>query len=199
MCLRHICTHLAVYKLLQEEIDEYYKKKNLSEPISYSQTLEIPYLKAVISESLRLTPSIPFQLLRYLPKGGISIDGHYIPAGYSIGVSAIAQNHDQSVFGQDADQFRPERYLESAERTSSMESATMTWGGSGSRACIGKNIALVRDLQLSVAIVTFLVLINYRSRSTNSSPKFCAISMSSWQTMAMTTMSLPTGFHIFMI
>lgn len=145
-CLSHICSHPLVYKRLQDEIDKFHENSSLSEPISYNQTQEMPYLKSVVSESMRLLPSIPFQLLRYSPEGGIPIDGHYIPEGYEIGISPIAQNHDKAVFGEDADEFRPERYLESLERSSVMESANMTWGGNGPRACIGRNIALVRQV-----------------------------------------------------
>jgi cytochrome P450 len=132
-----------MYKKLQDEIDKFYEVTGLPEPIRYDQTQELPYLKAVVTESLRMFPSIVFQLLRYSPEGGLTIDGHYIPAGYPIGISPMAQNRDKVVFGEDANEFRPERWLESAERTSSMESVNMTWGGNGSRACIGRNIALV--------------------------------------------------------
>jgi cytochrome P450 len=142
-CLYYLCRHPAAYKQLQEEVDKFYKDNNLTEPANYSQTQEMPYLKAVVTESLRLFPSITYQLLRYSPEGGMSIDGRYIPAGYDIGISPIAQNRDEAVFGKDANDFRPERWLESRERTSSMESVNMTFGGNGPRTCIGRNISLV--------------------------------------------------------
>jgi cytochrome P450 len=143
-CAFHICKHPAVYRRLQDEIDKFYEDNKLVEPISYIQAQEMPYLKAVVSESLRMSPPIPFQLLRYSLEGGMTIEGHYIPAGSEIGISAMAQNRDTAVFGKDADDFRPERYLESSERNSIMESSLMTWGGNGPRNCIGRNIALVR-------------------------------------------------------
>lgn len=142
-CMYYIGRHPQVYKRLQQEIDKYYEEKSLQHPINYIQTQEIPYLKAVVTEALRMFPSIVYQLLRYSPEGGITIDGHYIPAGYEIGISPISQNRDKAVFGEDADEFRPERWLESQERTSAMESGNMTFGGNGPRTCIGRNIALV--------------------------------------------------------
>ena len=142
-CLHYLGTHPEVYKRLQEEIDEFYEQNNLCEPVSYTQTQQMPYLKAVVMESLRLFPSIVYQLLRYSPDGGITIDNRYIPAGYHIGISPMAQNRDKDVFGEDANEFRPERWLESAARSSFLESNNMTFGGNGSRTCVGRNIALV--------------------------------------------------------
>jgi cytochrome P450 len=92
---------------------------------------------------LRLFPSTPFQLLRYCPEGGMIVDGHQIPAGTPVGISPMTQNRDKAVFGTDANEFRPERWLGSTEESSGMESANMTFGGNGPRGCIGKNISLV--------------------------------------------------------
>lgn len=140
-CLYYIGTHADTYQQLQLEIDQFYESQNLSEPITYRQTQQMPFLKAVVSEALRLWPSIMYQLLRVSP--GIVIDKHYIPAGYDIGISPIAQNRDQAVFGPDANEFRPERWLQSDEIIATYERYNMTFGGSGPRTCIGKNIALV--------------------------------------------------------
>jgi cytochrome P450 len=60
-----------------------------------------------------------------------------------VGMSAIAANRDPAIWGADADDFRPERWLESPEKSRFLESHSMVFGGNGSRACIGKNIALV--------------------------------------------------------
>lgn len=142
-CLFYICNHPAVYKKLQQEIDDYYEQNDLQEPISYSQTQQMPYLKAVVKEATRLLPSIVYQLLRYVPEGGLTVDNMFIPAGTSVGISPIAQNRDQAIWGPDADEFRPERWLEDEARGRYFETANMTFGGSGPRMCVGKNIALV--------------------------------------------------------
>lgn len=142
-CLFYICKHPVVYKKLQQEIDDYYEQNNLQEPISYSQTLQMPYLKAVVKEATRLLPSIVYQLLRYVPESGLTVDNKFIPAGTSVGISPIAQNRDQAIWGPDADEFRPERWLEDEARGRYFDTANMTFGGSGPRMCVGKNIALV--------------------------------------------------------
>jgi cytochrome P450 len=146
-CLYYLGTHPDAYQRLQREIDQFYESQCLTEPITYHQTQQIPFLKAVVSEALRLFPSIMYQLLRVSP--GIVIAKQYIPAGYDIGISPIAQNRDQAVFGPDADEFRPERWLESDKVVAGYERSNMTFGGNGPRTCVGRNIALV-SITLSV-------------------------------------------------
>lgn len=142
-CLFFIGTSPAVYQRLRVAVDEYYEAQGLHRSISYRQTQEIPYLRAVITEALRLCPPINFQLLRDSPADGITINKYYIPPGYQIGMSAIAQNRDPDVYGCDRNAFRPERWLEDPAAVSRYESGNMTFGGNGPRTCIGKNIAMV--------------------------------------------------------
>lgn len=141
-CLYYVCRHPDVYRKLQKEIDEFCDGNDLTEPLTYAQTQQMPYLMAVAKEAMRLLPSIVYQLIRYCPKGML-IDGQKIPAGTPIGISPLAQNRDQAIWGDDADDFRPERWLENKERAAFLELNNYTFGGNGPRMCIGRNIALV--------------------------------------------------------
>lgn len=141
-CLFYLSTTPSAYKRLQKEVDAFHNDNHLSQPITYLQTQELPFLQAVVKESMRLLPSIVFQLLRHAPPDFV-VRGVRIPENTPVGISPIAQNRDKDIFGQDADEFRPERWTESAERTKYMDTNSMTFGGSGPRMCIGKNIALV--------------------------------------------------------
>lgn len=143
-CLYYLCRNRDVYKALQAEIDDFYDRNALQQPISYTETLALPYLQAVIKEATRLLPSIVYQLLRYVPAGGITVDGKYVPEGSVVGMSPISQNRDKAIWGADADSFRPERWTEDQARARYLDTMTMTFGGNGPRSCIGKNIALVR-------------------------------------------------------
>ena len=141
-CLFYVCRHPEVYHKLQKEIDDFYADYGLTEPITYAQTQKMPYLGAVAKEAMRLIPSIVYQLIRYCSEGQ-SVDGKSIPPGTPVGISPMAQNRDRAIWGDDADDFRPERWLESKERTAYLDLNNYTFGGNGPRMYIGRNIALV--------------------------------------------------------
>ncbi|KAH7388967.1 cytochrome P450 [Cadophora sp. MPI-SDFR-AT-0126] len=142
-CIEYVCSKPDVYRKLQEEVDNFYATNTPNKPITYLQTQQLPYLNAVVKEALRLRPSIIGQLLRHTPEGGLVIDGNFIPANTPIGMSPLAQNRDKKVWGDDANEFKPERWLESEAKARQLESYNMTFGGNGPRMCVGRNIALV--------------------------------------------------------
>lgn len=104
-----------------------------------------------------MLPSIVFQLLRHTPPN-FTVRGIHIPVGTTIGISPIAQNRDKEIWGPDANKFRPDQWLEDEEKAKLFESATITFGGSGPRMCVGRNIALVSNtlLFLFEALLPFL-------------------------------------------
>lgn len=89
-----------------------------------------------------------------MPPGGTSIAGRYIPAGKVVGVNAWVAHRNHEVYGEDADDFRPERWLK--EDTSDMYRCFLSFG-SGSRTCLGKNISL---LEMSKLIPTLFLRYN---------------------------------------
>ncbi|KAL4936872.1 hypothetical protein BDV06DRAFT_216326 [Aspergillus oleicola] len=153
-CLFYIATSPWVYAALQKEIDNAsftHNDQDQTARIMYKETQNLSLLQAVIKESARLWPSIVWQLPRESPTGGITIDGKYfVPQGYQISISPMAQNRDPAIYGPDANDFKPERWLEDHERARRMENLSTTFGGNGPRACLGKNLALM-EVQLLVA------------------------------------------------
>lgn len=84
--------------------------------IKYSQFVQVinalPYLDAVIKETLRLYTAIPGTLPRVIPTGssqGKFIDGIYLPSGTVVGTFAYGIHRDQSIYGNN--EFEPERWL----------------------------------------------------------------------------------------
>lgn len=47
-----------------------------------------------------------------MPTGGLNVDGHFIQEGTVLGIPQYLAHRDQAVFGIDAEDFRPERWLE---------------------------------------------------------------------------------------
>ncbi|KIL86254.1 pisatin demethylase [Fusarium avenaceum] len=127
---------------LRGELDTHVKVN----PISFEQSQSMPYLQAVIKEALRLHPGVGTQLTRVVPKGGLVIEGHFFPEGTEVGVNGWALYHNKAIFGDDASEFRPERWLEAGKNVNIGGSFAF---GAGSRSCIGKNISI---LEMSKAI-----------------------------------------------
>ncbi|KAJ4382557.1 Cytochrome P450 monooxygenase acrts1 [Didymella sp. IMI 355093] len=59
---------------------------------------------------------------------------------HPIGMNAMAVQYDKEVFGEDAHAFRPERWLESEEKSRAMDRAMLVFGA-GTRTCIGKHLS----------------------------------------------------------
>jgi cytochrome P450 len=97
-----------------------------------------------MKEALRIHPATGLPMQRVVPAEGTTIAGHFIPGGASVGINSWVAHRNQSVFGRDADEWRPERWLEFEEqgRGGEVERYMLAFG-MGSRTCIGKNISLL--------------------------------------------------------
>jgi cytochrome P450 len=114
--LASVLYHLAKYpearKRLEQEITSAVREGRASNPITYAEAVNLPYLSAVIDEAMRIHPATGLILERRVPKGGISLHGVDLPEGTIVGVNAWALHHNKDIFGQDANTFRPERWIE---------------------------------------------------------------------------------------
>jgi cytochrome P450 len=109
--LYHLMRNPTAYTKLNAEIEEATMAGNLSPVISYGEAVALPYLDACCKEAMRLFPSVALTLPRHVPKGGCVIAGQWLPEGIRVGVNAAVVHRNKSVFGDDADQFVPERWL----------------------------------------------------------------------------------------
>ncbi|KAF2179044.1 benzoate 4-monooxygenase cytochrome P450 [Zopfia rhizophila CBS 207.26] len=97
------------------------------------------YLHAVIEESLRLAPCAPSAFPREVLSGGIVVDGHYIPAGITVGTSPYALHHNEAYYP-NSFAFIPERWIGGAEKVRKAKEAFSTFSH-GTYSCIGKSVA----------------------------------------------------------
>jgi cytochrome P450 len=107
---------------------------NLSTPVD-----QLPYLDAVVKEGLRCFPPIPMSFPRYVPTGGRSIDGVWVPEGTIVSCQPHTLHKDEVVFPR-ALEFVPERWLES-KGTKEREEMFFAFS-KGSRGCLGKKYVL---------------------------------------------------------
>lgn len=112
--------------------------------VSFSDSQKLPYLDACLKETFRFHPSLGGMVLeRITPAEGATICGEFIPGNTRVCCNAWITHRYKQLFGDDADEFRPERWLEcSTEQASLMNKSLITFG-SGPHTCIGKSIALL--------------------------------------------------------
>lgn len=97
------------------------------------QEERVPYIVALVREMLRYYPAIPLLPPRQTCKE-FEWNGVRIPSKVAIYMNAQAINHDISAYGPDANEFRPERWLE--EDSSFKVGAPYHYSfGAGSRMC----------------------------------------------------------------
>ena len=114
------------------------------------------YLYACIEETLRRTAPVPSHLPRVVLSGGMNIDGHYLPEGTVVGVSAYSIHHSPIYFP-DPWLFRPERWIESdsvSRESINLARRAFEPYGLGTRQCIGRNLAYLQ-LKLTLAHVLY--------------------------------------------
>ncbi|KAH8201463.1 hypothetical protein TruAng_004387 [Truncatella angustata] len=128
----------ATLSRLQMELRDTFKDYD---KITGDSTAMLPYLNAVIEESLRLFPPSSLGLPRICP--GTAIDGRYIPAGTIVSTDPFSMTRDPT-YWEDPDSFMPERWLlegANSEETIKVNKAASQPFSTGPRSCLGKNLA----------------------------------------------------------
>ncbi|KAH8666434.1 flavonoid 3',5'-hydroxylase [Xylariales sp. PMI_506] len=138
--MKFVMSNPDVYDKLMAEIDAATRAKKISAMPQYEEVLtHLPYYVACVKEAMRLNPSAPNIFPRLAPKGGLTLFGKYVPEGMEVTCNPWLVHRDQGVFGADADEFRPERWLD-AEKAKDYNKYNMTFGY-GARICLGRDIA----------------------------------------------------------
>lgn len=150
--ITHVLKYPAVLRKLQDELDG----SDLTYPVSYSKAQLLPYLDAIVKETLRYCPTIAVDLERKVgPSGLVLPTGEILPSGTIVGINQWPIHRNTSIFGDDADVYKPERWLQQAnesvaeyeERHRAMQRCFIEFGH-GPRACIGKHLALMEIYKL---------------------------------------------------
>lgn len=81
---------------------------------------------------------------RVAPKGGDTLSGYYVPEGTFVGYNFFGLFSSKELWGEDAEIFRPDRFLEgSKEEMKKMESNMDMIFSYGKWHCLGKSVAIM--------------------------------------------------------
>jgi cytochrome P450 len=109
--------------------------------ITIQLTKMLPYLTAVLQEGLRLSPPIPDNMHRSVPKGGATIAGHYLPEGVVVGIPCYATFRSATNFSR-PDEFVPERWLpEQQQNFKGDRKEAYNPFSLGAHGCLGQQLA----------------------------------------------------------
>lgn len=142
--LHYLFHNPQCYEKMMAEIDNATRKGLLSRIPQYTEVQQhCPYYNAVIKESMRLCPSAPNIFPRLVSEPGIDLFGKFAPAGVEITCNPWFVARDESLYGEDARTFRPERWIEdSKEKVKDYEKYSFVFGYGG-RVCLGKDVAMM--------------------------------------------------------
>ncbi|EEB89164.1 hypothetical protein MPER_12773 [Moniliophthora perniciosa FA553] len=167
----YLATYPLTQKKLQQELDE-----NLpAEPTATLESVKnLPYLQAVINESLRLHSTSAVGLPRIAPEGGMTVPlrlgsdepNVQLKEGDIVSVPSFTIHRDKEIWGDDFEVFRPERWIEAEDEWKDIQAKggddkfskhrlfqqTFNPFSVGPRACVGKNLANM-ELQIIVASI----------------------------------------------
>jgi cytochrome P450 len=79
--LYHIYKDPKILQRLREELDTMENNGKISNPVTFQQAQNMPYLQAVVKEALRVHPAVGVPLVRVVPEGGAEINGYFFPEG----------------------------------------------------------------------------------------------------------------------
>ena len=154
MILYHLGTHPEWQSRILEEVkNEMY----LSNPyqtldsVTYLSLGKCHTLSAVINESLRVSPPFPAAFPRDIAPGAESaIPGlpAPLPLGTTVQANVYVVSHSQDFWGDDADDWRPSRWLDGDKR---LEEGFLIFGR-GSRSCVGKDISRMALMKVVFAV-----------------------------------------------
>lgn len=118
--------------------------------LTYEKLSSLHYLQACLQETLRLYPPVPLDMRAAQGKDTFP-DGMIVSKGDCVVVAVYAMGRMTSLWGEDAEEFKPERFIEDGicEQQSPFKFPAF-WAGP--RMCLGKDFALLQ-MKVTVAIL----------------------------------------------
>ncbi|KAK8550336.1 hypothetical protein V6N12_039050 [Hibiscus sabdariffa] len=120
-----------------------------SKELDFEAINHLKIVTMILYEVLRLYPPV-IALYQYTNKD-TKIKEISLPAGVDITLPILLMNHDPGLWGDDAEEFKPERFSEGVSKASKDTLAFFAFGW-GPRTCIGQNFAMF-EAKVALAMI----------------------------------------------
>lgn len=131
LILYHVYSSEEILKRLREELASL--PTGSEDPASLKQLEQLPYLTAVLTEGMRMSPAVSSRAARVTDKD-ISYGKWRIPAGTPVGMTTWLMHTDETLYP-DPMRFNPDRWLVSG--AGGATTSKYAPFGRGSRICLG--------------------------------------------------------------
>ncbi|XP_074360469.1 cytochrome P450 734A1-like [Apium graveolens] len=136
------------------------------DPPTQDNVSKLKLLGMILNETLRLYPPVVATIRR--AKVDLELGSYKVPRGTELLIPILAVHHDQAIWGNDANEFNPGRFLDGVARAANHPVAFMPFS-IGVRTCIGQNLAILQA-KLTLAMIlqkfTFRLSPNYQHAPT---------------------------------
>ncbi|XP_027338635.1 cytochrome P450 704C1-like [Abrus precatorius] len=152
-----LCKYPAVQEKAAEEVKEATKTKTISSYTEFVSSLtdealeKMNYLHAAITETLRLYPAVPVDAKICFSDDTLP-DGYSVNKGDMVSYQPYAMGRMKFIWGDDAEEFTPERWLDENGIFKSENPFKFTAFQAGPRICLGKEFAY-RQMKIFSAVL----------------------------------------------
>nr|AMZ03400.1 cytochrome P450 CYP96A70 [Plectranthus barbatus] len=151
-----VATHPDVESKIREELDgvaaaagDNPKKWRL---FAAEEVKDLVYLHGALCEALRLYPPVPFQ--HKAPVEAVVLpSGQRVDPKMRVMFSLYAMGRLESIWGEDAKEFKPERWISERQRTRYEPSYKFLAFNAGPRTCLGKEVAFTQLKSVAAAMI----------------------------------------------
>ncbi|XWS45969.1 hypothetical protein CRYUN_Cryun14cG0024800 [Craigia yunnanensis] len=152
-----LCKHPDVQEKVAQEVKEATNMKEVKDFAEFTASMseealeKMQYLHAAITETLRLYPSVPVDAKICLSDDTLP-DGFSVRKGDMVSYQPYAMGRMKFIWGDDAEEFRPERWLDEDGMFRQESPFKFTAFQAGPRICLGKEFAY-RQMKIFSAVL----------------------------------------------